>query len=360
MESLIASGKRNLSLDLSKLDYLYSDAINALVVMNKRIRRFGRLSLLAPQPPVMEILHKSGVQNIVRIFADEAEIAQLSAEMGGAAPAPAAAPSAPAPVPAAKAAPISEFDDFRAEIGSAFGDGFTGAASPAPAAQQQTPAAASTPPGTAARAPQRPPITPVTPPRLTPARQPVTGSQPVVPPMPQPRPAAASQKLPLPPPPRPGAAVPPKPAQVVPPKPVAQPYTPARAEAHFTKKAETETRRLPVIAETRRMPVVEETPPRSRRHRRRLRPSSLPRSSRRPKKRHRRLRSHAGKETGRRQGGTCALCRNRGRGEPQEVAPGADPSCRHSSRHHRRRRLLHLQHPCRAESGTRGCSGKAG
>jgi anti-anti-sigma factor len=119
MESMIAAGRRNISVDLSQLDYLYSDAINALVVMNKRMLDvFGRLSLLAPQPPVMEILKKGGIQNILKIFTDEAEIVQLSQQMTGQ---PMAAPTPSAKIPPQQ--PQSEFDDLRSEIGSAFEQG---------------------------------------------------------------------------------------------------------------------------------------------------------------------------------------------------------------------------------------------
>ena len=55
-----------------------------LIVMNKRMLDvFGRLSLLAPQPPVMEILKKGGIPNILKIFANENEIIRLSEEMTG-------------------------------------------------------------------------------------------------------------------------------------------------------------------------------------------------------------------------------------------------------------------------------------
>ena len=87
LESLISSGKRNISVDLAELDYLYSDTINALIVMNKRMLDvFGRLSLLSPQPQVMEILKKSGIHNILKVFANEAEIIRTSEELAGQVP----------------------------------------------------------------------------------------------------------------------------------------------------------------------------------------------------------------------------------------------------------------------------------
>ena len=105
-----------LCVDLSQLDYVYSDTINALIVMNKRVLDvFGRLSLLSPQPPVMEILKKSGVYNILKVFANEMEVLRVSEEvMNQAAQATATAPKGP----------VSEFEDLQAEIGSAFGEGF--------------------------------------------------------------------------------------------------------------------------------------------------------------------------------------------------------------------------------------------
>jgi anti-anti-sigma factor len=135
MESMIAAGRRNISLDLSQLDYLYSDTINALVVMNKRMLDvFGRLSLLAPQPSVMEILKKGGIQNILKIFTDENEILQLSQQMSGQAM---PAPSAPLPPPQ----PQSEFDSLRSEIGSVFESGPGPAGMPAAAPQSYAPQA---------------------------------------------------------------------------------------------------------------------------------------------------------------------------------------------------------------------------
>ncbi len=144
IDSMISEGKRNISVDLAALDYLYSDTINALIVMNKRMLDvFGRLSLLAPQPPVMDILKKSGVQNILKIFADEAEIIRLSEEL--------ASQVGGIPSAAAHKAPVSEFDDLRAEIGSAFGDGLTAPPAAGPAVSAQPPAGARHAPGPVAQ-----------------------------------------------------------------------------------------------------------------------------------------------------------------------------------------------------------------
>jgi anti-anti-sigma factor len=196
IDSMISEGKRNISVDLAGLEYLYSDTINALVVMNKRMLDvFGRLSLLAPQPPVMDILKKSGIQNILKVFADEAEIVRLSQEL--------AAPVGRIPSAAAHQAPISEFDALRAEIGSAFGDGFVSPPAAGPAPSVPSPA----------RARHAPAPGPGATPHFTPP--PPQRSRPRVPMAPMPSPhetvtpkPSFSQKVP-PPPPKPA----PKPQQ---------------------------------------------------------------------------------------------------------------------------------------------------
>jgi anti-anti-sigma regulatory factor/cytoskeletal protein RodZ len=218
IESMITAGRRNVCVDLSQLDYLYSDTINALVVMNKRMLDvFGRLSLLAPQPPVMEILKKGGIQNILKIFIDENEILQLSQQMSGQAmPAPAAAFPPPQPQ--------SEFDSLRSEIGSAFEYGPGTAGMPAPAPQPYAPQAfgvqgaggfQQAPPPSAPPAgpgmPQRPPFAPPgARPSFGPPPPPATGAFPRYAPPPPRRVEPFPQKPPArgytPPPPKPAAA----------------------------------------------------------------------------------------------------------------------------------------------------------
>jgi len=119
VNSYIASGKRNFALDLSPLDYIYSDTINALMALNRRILDVsGRLSLLSPQPEVLQILKRAGIHNILRIFETETELMKTSEDiilqtssikMGDIQDI------------AKEAAPESEFDQLRSEIGSVFG-----------------------------------------------------------------------------------------------------------------------------------------------------------------------------------------------------------------------------------------------
>ncbi len=118
VNSLIASGKRNFALDLSTLDYIYSDTINALMALNRiTLDVSGRLSLLGPQPEVLQILKRAGIHNILRIFDNETELIRTSEDiilqtssfhLGEL-------------KTLAQQEPQSEFDQLRSEIGSAFG-----------------------------------------------------------------------------------------------------------------------------------------------------------------------------------------------------------------------------------------------
>lgn len=82
VNSLLERKVRQLVVDLSGIDYLYSDAINALVSINRRIlEQAGRMSLLAPQPKVHEILMRSGLDSLFRIYKSEAELSAESMEL---------------------------------------------------------------------------------------------------------------------------------------------------------------------------------------------------------------------------------------------------------------------------------------
>ncbi|MDO5575918.1 MAG: STAS domain-containing protein, partial [Fibrobacter sp.] len=82
VHSLIANGKRNFAIDLTNLDYLYSDTINVLMALNKRaLEVSGRLSLLAPQEEVLQILKRAGIHNILRIFDTEDDLLKTSEDI---------------------------------------------------------------------------------------------------------------------------------------------------------------------------------------------------------------------------------------------------------------------------------------
>jgi anti-anti-sigma factor len=134
INSLIASGKRNFAIDMSPLDYIYSDTINILMAMNKRVLDVtGRLSLMAPQPEVLQILKRAGIHNILRIFETETELMKSSEDM-----ILQTTSIKLSDVNAAikQATPESEFDQLRSEIGSVFG---STQAAPQPQQQPQAP-----------------------------------------------------------------------------------------------------------------------------------------------------------------------------------------------------------------------------
>lgn len=151
----IAQGNRNFAIDFSSLDYVYSDTINVLLALNRRILDVsGRLSLLSPGPEVMQVLRKTGVHNILKVYDSEMDLLRSSediilqtssfkltdiqkyAEQG-------------------KEPPESEFDDMRSELGTSFGQ--EEAASPQQAAQEPP---APSQPAPAAFGPQSPSFEP--------------------------------------------------------------------------------------------------------------------------------------------------------------------------------------------------------
>lgn len=122
INSLIAEGKRNFAIDLSPLDYIYSDAINVILALNRRILDVsGRLSIMGPSPEVRQILERTGLHNILKIFDTETELLKSSediilqttrynvADLQTFQQAP--------------PKPKSEFEDFRSEISTAMSTG---------------------------------------------------------------------------------------------------------------------------------------------------------------------------------------------------------------------------------------------
>jgi anti-anti-sigma factor len=122
INSLIAEGKRNFAIDLSPLDYIYSDAINVILALNRRILDVsGRLSIMGPIPEVRQILERTGLHNILKIFDTEAELLKSSediilqttrynvADLQSMQQAP--------------PKPKSEFEDLRSEISTAMSSG---------------------------------------------------------------------------------------------------------------------------------------------------------------------------------------------------------------------------------------------
>lgn len=117
INQLIGTGKRNFAIDMSPMDYIYSDTINMLMALNRRVLDVtGRLSLMAPQPEVLQILKRAGIHNVLRVFETETDLIKSSEDM-----IIQTSSHRMSDIDAAKSAPPeSEFDQLRSEIGSVF------------------------------------------------------------------------------------------------------------------------------------------------------------------------------------------------------------------------------------------------
>ena len=79
---LVEKGSRRIVVDLGGVDYLYSDSINALVALNRRmLESSGRMGILVPHPKVYDILVRAGLENIMRLYRSEAELQSDSREL---------------------------------------------------------------------------------------------------------------------------------------------------------------------------------------------------------------------------------------------------------------------------------------
>lgn len=122
INSLIAEGKRNFAIDLSPLDYIYSDAINVILALNRRILDVsGRLSIMGPSPEVRQILERTGLQNILKIFDTETELLKSSEDIILQTTRYNLADLQTYQQPPPK--PKSEYEDFRSEISTAMAPG---------------------------------------------------------------------------------------------------------------------------------------------------------------------------------------------------------------------------------------------
>ena len=117
--SLIGEGKRNFAINLSNVDYLYSDSINKFINLNHTVLNvYGRLALLEPSEHLVQILQRAGIQNFLRIYTNEDDLKKASVEIIEQTTAiniKDVKEHAPEEMK-----PVSEFEDFRSEIGNAF------------------------------------------------------------------------------------------------------------------------------------------------------------------------------------------------------------------------------------------------
>lgn len=78
-KAISAEGARYIAIDLSPLDYIYSDTINKIIGINRSLVSVeGRLVIVAPHPKVIEILHRAGVDKQIKIVETLDELASLS------------------------------------------------------------------------------------------------------------------------------------------------------------------------------------------------------------------------------------------------------------------------------------------
>jgi anti-anti-sigma regulatory factor len=175
---MFSAGRRYAAIDISPLDYIYSDGINALVLLNKQAQAAGGvLALLAPQQKVVGILQAAGICNAMSVLAGEADLMGLSAEIQAA--------SAPA-------VEQSEFESLRSEIGSVFEDDVAPAARPAP---PQAAYAPPPPPPPAYSPPPPPPPAYAPPPQMEMELQPLAPPPPPAPAFPPPPEAFPSETM---------------------------------------------------------------------------------------------------------------------------------------------------------------------
>ncbi|MBD3345632.1 MAG: PEGA domain-containing protein [Chitinivibrionales bacterium] len=125
VEQFIDEGHRNIALDLSELKYLYSDAMNVVLNLNRKVLDVsGRLALLSPSKQVRQILESSGVYNFLKVYDTEDDLIRSSEDIimqtsSFSLAALKRYQETHRPKPPQK--PKSEYDDFRSEIESAMG-----------------------------------------------------------------------------------------------------------------------------------------------------------------------------------------------------------------------------------------------
>jgi len=82
VDNQISQGNRNFALQLESIDYIYSDTINVILSLNRKILDVsGRLSLLSPNPEVMQSLQRAGIHNILKIYSSELELKKSSEDI---------------------------------------------------------------------------------------------------------------------------------------------------------------------------------------------------------------------------------------------------------------------------------------
>jgi anti-sigma B factor antagonist len=70
----VAETRKAMIIDLSGVEFMASLGLRTLIKCAKTIsRKKGRLALLSPRPVVAEIIHISGIEDLIPVFQSEAE-----------------------------------------------------------------------------------------------------------------------------------------------------------------------------------------------------------------------------------------------------------------------------------------------
>jgi anti-anti-sigma factor len=75
LEDLVGDGTRRLAIDMSRLDYLSSAGLRALLVAARRLQETGgALALIGLRGMVKEVLEIAGLANVFPCYSDEHEL----------------------------------------------------------------------------------------------------------------------------------------------------------------------------------------------------------------------------------------------------------------------------------------------
>ena len=75
LEGRVAAGDRRLAIDMSRLDYLSSAGLRALLVAAQRLREVqGQLALVGLRGTVREVLEIAGLTNVFPAYASESDL----------------------------------------------------------------------------------------------------------------------------------------------------------------------------------------------------------------------------------------------------------------------------------------------
>ncbi len=164
-EQLVREGNSFIAIDLSPLNYIYSDSINRFINLNRTILDInGRIVIMATHPKVIELLDKAGVQNFIKVVDNEDALIKISQMM--APQQPAAPVSAPAPVQMPAPVQIDDAEDAFGSLQASLNE------EPAVEVPVQPPVSAPTP--TPVQAPKVEEVKPVVEKQVTPSEQPDT------------------------------------------------------------------------------------------------------------------------------------------------------------------------------------------